>query len=126
MEKETNQNIESLKENATSGGEPAKTMETLEVAKPSGVTESVGEVEPAESSETVEALEPTEQTETSQSSSPSTISSGRKKHSLSSKILIASLVVFALISLFDSFLQCRRLLIYFELIHLFLVLLKII
>ena len=99
MEKETNQNTESLRENATSGGEPAKTMETLEVAKPSGVTESVGEVEPAESSETVEALEPTEQTETSQSSSPSTISSGRKKHSLSSKILIASLVVFALISL---------------------------
>lgn len=121
MEKETNQNIESLKENATSGAE--ETMEATEVMEPTETvdtvdtvesTETVDTVESAETSETAEAVEPTEQTElsesaemvepteqteTSQPSSPSTTSSGRKKHSLSGKILIASLVVFALISL---------------------------
>lgn len=109
MEKETNQNTESLKENATSGAE--ETMEETEVMKP---TETVDTVESAETSETAEAVEPTEQTElsesaemvkptepteTPQTSSPSMTSSGRKKRSLSSKILIASLAVFAVISL---------------------------
>lgn len=92
MEKETNQNTESLRENATSGvKEPAETT---------GVTEPIGETaEIVETAEPTETTETTEQTETPQPSSPSTTSSGRKKRSLSSKILIASLVVFALISL---------------------------
>lgn len=94
MEKETNQNTESLKENATSGAE--ETMEETEVMKP---TETVDTVESAEQTKPVEIVEPTEPTETPQTSSPSMTSSGRKKRSLSSKILIASLAVFAVISL---------------------------
>lgn len=94
MEKETNQNTESLKENATSGAE--ETMEETEVMEP---TETVDTVESAEQTEPVEIVEPTEPTETPQTSSPSMTSSGRKKRSLSSKILIASLAVFAVISL---------------------------
>lgn len=94
MEKETNQNTESLKENAISGAE--ETMEATEVMEP---TETVGTVESAEQTESAEMVKPTESTETPQTSSPSMTSSGRKKRSLSSKILIASLVVFALISL---------------------------
>ena len=94
MEKETNQNTESLKENATSGAE--ETMEETEVMEP---TETVNTVESAEQTEPVEIVESTEPTETPQTSSPSMTSSGRKKRSLSSKILIASLVVFAVVSL---------------------------
>lgn len=94
MEKETNQNTESLKENATSGAE--ETMEETEVMEP---TETVDTVESAEQTKPVEIVEPTEPTETPQTSSPSMTSSGRKKRSLSSKILIASLAVFAVISL---------------------------
>lgn len=94
MEKETNQNTESLKENATSGAE--ETMEATEVKEP---TETVDTMESAEQTEPVEIVESTEPTETPQTSSPSMTSSGRKKRSLSSKILIASLVVFAVISL---------------------------
>lgn len=94
MEKEMNQNTESLKENATSGAE--ETMEETEVMEP---TETVDTVESAEQTEPVEIVEPTEPTETPQTSSPSMTSSGRKKRSLSSKILIASLAVFAVISL---------------------------
>lgn len=94
MEKETNQNTESLKENATSGAE--ETMEETEVMEP---TETVDTVESAEQTEPVEIMEPTEPTETPQTSSLSMTSSGRKKRSLSSKILIASLVVFAVVSL---------------------------
>lgn len=100
MEKETNQNTESLRENATSGvKEPA---ETTGVTEPIGETETAETVEPTKTTETAEpteTTETTEQTETPQPSSPSTTSSGRKKRSLSGKILIASLVVFALISL---------------------------
>ena len=89
MEKEKNQNTESLRENATSGVE--EPVETSGETEPTAETmETVGTVEPAEQ---------TGETETPQLSSPSTTSSGRKKRSLSSKILIASLVVFALISL---------------------------
>lgn len=94
MEKETNQNTESLKENATSGAE--ETMEETEVKEP---TETVDTVESAEQTEPVEIVESTEPTETPQTSSLSMTSSVRKKRSLSSKILIASLVVFAVISL---------------------------
>lgn len=94
MEKETNQNTESLKENATSGAE--ETMEETEVMEP---TETVDTVESAEQTKLVEIVESTEPTETPQTSSPSMTSSGRKKRSLSSKILIASLVVFAVVSL---------------------------
>ena len=94
MEKETNQNIESLRENATSGAE--ETMEATEVKEP---TETVDTMESAEQTEPVEIVEPTEPTETPQTSSLSMTSSVRKKRSLSSKILIASLVVFAVISL---------------------------
>lgn len=94
MEKETNQNTESLKENATSGAE--ETMEATEVKEP---TETVDTVESAEQTEPVEIVEPTELTETPQTLSLSMTSSVRKKRSLSSKILIASLVVFAVISL---------------------------
>ena len=94
MEKETNQNIESLRENATSGAE--ETMEATEVKEP---TETVDTMESAEQTEPVEIVEPTEPTETPQTSSLSMTSSVRKKRSLSGKILIASLVVFALISL---------------------------
>ena len=100
MEKDTNQNTESLKENATSGAE--ETMEETEVMKPTEVmepTETVDTVESAEQTKPVEIMEPTEPTETPQTSSPSMTSSGRKKRSLSSKILIASLAVFAVISL---------------------------
>lgn len=104
MEKETNQNTESLRENATSGvKEPVETTvvteiaetteETMETSGVAGTAETMGAAEPTDTVETIE------QTETSQPSSPSTTSSGRKKHSLSSKILIASLIVFALISL---------------------------
>lgn len=94
MEKETNQNTESLKENATSGAE--ETMEATEVKEP---TETVDTMESAEQTEPVEIVESTEPTETPQTSSLSMTSSVRKKRSLSSKILIASLVVFAVISL---------------------------
>ena len=94
MEKETNQNTESLKENATSGAE--ETMEETEVMEP---TETVDTVESAEQTKPVEIVESTEPTETPQTSSLSMTSSGRKKRSLSSKILIASLAVFAVISL---------------------------
>lgn len=91
MEKETNQNTESLKENATSGAE--ETMEETEVMEPTETAESAEQTEP------VEIMEPTEPTETPQTSSLSMTSSGRKKRSLSSKILIASLAVFAVVSL---------------------------
>ena len=94
MEKETNQNTESLKENATSGAE--ETMEETEVMEP---TETVDTVESAEQTKPVEIVESTEPTETPQTSSLSMTSSGRKKRSLSSKILIASLAVFAVVSL---------------------------
>lgn len=117
MEKEMNQNTESLRENATSGvEEPVEVAETTETSvvtetvepseetmETSGVAETAETVESTEetmeATESTEATETTEQMETSQPSSPSTTSSGRKKRSLSSKILIASLVVFALISL---------------------------
>jgi len=92
MEKETNQNTESLRENVPSG--------VVEPVEATGVTEPIGEtMETAETAEPTETAEQTGETETSQPSSPSTTSSGRKKRSLSGKILIASLVVFALISL---------------------------
>lgn len=100
MEKETNQNTKSLRENATSGVE--EPVETAETTKTSGVTETAETMEVTEPTKHTEPVEPVKQmgeTETSQQSSPSTTSSGRKKRSLSGKILIASLVVFALVSL---------------------------
>lgn len=106
MEKETNQNTESLRENVLSGveamtemGKPTETGETSETAEPTETGETSETLKPTETTEASETAEPTEPTETSQPSNPSTTSSGRKKRSLSSKILIASLVVFALISL---------------------------
>lgn len=100
MEKETNQNTKSLRENATSGVE--EPVETADTTKTSGVTETAETMEVTEPTKHTEPVEPVKQmgeTETSQQSSPSTTSSGRKKRSLSGKILIASLVVFALVSL---------------------------
>ena len=91
MEKETNQNTESLRENA-----PSVVKEPVETT---GVAETIGEAETLEATEPTETTETAEPTETPQPSSPSTTSSGRKKRSLSGKILIVSLVVFALISL---------------------------